>query len=109
MCLPVFGHTGRMDQTSITLPAAIDTFGVVDRYRIQLALVPFVEITAPLDAATKRRVQRKMLVTAATVALVLIVLGELLRVLLHLTVGCPVDRRRRDLALPCVLNVRGVG
>jgi len=48
------------------------------------------EITAPLYAATKRRVQRKMLVTAATaatVALVLIELGELLRVLLHFTVG----------------------
>ena len=30
----------------------------------ELALVPFAEITASLDAATKRRVQRKMLVTA---------------------------------------------
>ena len=78
-----------MDQTSITLPGAIDTFGVVDRYRIQLALVPFVEITAPLDAAPTRRVQRKMLVTAAPVARVLIVLVDLLRVLLHLTVGSP--------------------
>src|SRR5581483_11517388 len=42
---------------------------------------------ASLDLATKRRVQRKMLVTAATVALFLIVLGEVLRGLLHFSVG----------------------
>ena len=53
----------------------------------KLALVPFLEITASLDTATKRRVQRKMLVTAGTVALILIALGELLRALLHFTVA----------------------
>ena len=69
-----------MDQTSITAAGAIDTFlllliGIGPK----LALVPFVEITASLDAATKRRVLRKMLTTAAAVAVVLMVLGELLR------------------------------
>ena len=52
----------------------------------KLALVPFLEITASLDAATKRRVQRTMMATAATVAVILMVLGELLRTLLHFTV-----------------------
>jgi multiple antibiotic resistance protein len=77
-----------MDQTSITVNGAIDTFlllliGIGPK----LALVPFLQITAPLDPATKRRVQRKMLVTAAIVALVLIVLGEVLRGLLHFSVA----------------------
>ena len=77
-----------MDQTSITAAGAIDTFlllliGIGPK----LALVPFVEITASLDAATKRRVLRKMLTTAAAVAVVLMVLGELLRSLLHFTIG----------------------
>ena len=77
-----------MDQTSITAAGAIDTFLVLlIGIGPKLALVPFVEITASLDAATKRRVLRKMMVTAATVAVALIVLGELLRALLHFTVG----------------------
>jgi multiple antibiotic resistance protein len=76
-----------MDQTSITAAGVIDSFlllliGVGPK----LALIPFLEITAALDAAARRQVQRKMLVTAATVALALIVLGELLRALLHFTV-----------------------
>ena len=77
-----------MDQKSITAAGAIDTFlllliGIGPK----LALVPFVEITASLDQATKRRVLRKMLTTAAAVAVVLMVLGELLRSLLHFTIG----------------------
>jgi small neutral amino acid transporter SnatA (MarC family) len=77
-----------MDETSITAAGAIDTFlllliGIGPK----LALVPFLEATAALDAAAKRRVLRKMLVTAATVAVALIVLGELLRTLLHFTIG----------------------
>jgi uncharacterized membrane protein YfcA len=67
---------------------AIDTFLVLFiGIGPKLALVPFVEITALLDAATKRRVERKMLVTAGTVALILMLLGELLRALLHFTIG----------------------
>lgn len=81
-------HTCEVEQTSITVAGAIDTFlllliGVGPK----LALVPFLEITASLDAATKRRVQRKMMATAATVAVVLVVLGELLSRLLHFTVA----------------------
>ena len=77
-----------MDQTSITAAGTIDTFlllliGIGPK----LALVPFVEITASLDGATKKRVLRKMLTTAATVAVLLMVLGELLRGLLHFTIG----------------------
>jgi len=77
-----------MDQTSITAAGAIDTFlllliGIGPK----LALVPFVEITASLDPAAKRQVLRKMLVTATAVAVLLILLGELLRTLLHFTVA----------------------
>jgi multiple antibiotic resistance protein len=77
-----------MEQTSVTAAGVIDTFlllliGIGPK----LALVPFLEITASLDAATKRRVQRKMMITAALVALVLLVLGELLSRLLHFTVA----------------------
>ena len=77
-----------MDQTSITAAGAIDTFlllliGIGPK----IALVPFLEITASLDPAAKQRVLRKMLTTAAAVAVVLMVLGELLRALLHFTIG----------------------
>ena len=76
-----------MDQTSITAAGVIDSFLVLlIGIGPKLALVPFLEITASLDAAARRQVQRKMLVTAATVAVALIVLGELLRALLHFTV-----------------------
>ena len=92
-------HTWAVDQTSLTAAGAIDTFlllliGIGPK----LALVPFLEITASLDPAVKRRVLRKMLTTAATVAVVLMVLGELLRVLAALYDRFPVDRRWRDLA-----------
>ena len=77
-----------MDQTSITAAGTIDTFLVLlIGIGPKLALVPFVEITASLDTAAKRRVQRKMLVTAGMVALILILLGELLRALLHFTIS----------------------
>ena len=77
-----------MDQGSITAAGAIDTFlllliGIGPK----LALVPFLEFTAALDPAAKRQVLRKMLVTATAVAVALIVLGELLRTLLHFTVA----------------------
>jgi hypothetical protein len=58
-----------MDQTSITTAGAIDTFLVLlIGIGPKIALVPFLEITA-------------------TVAVVLMVLGELLRALLHFTIG----------------------
>jgi small neutral amino acid transporter SnatA (MarC family) len=88
-----------MDQASINAAGAIDTFLVLlIGVGPKLALVPFVEITASLDPATKRRVLRKMLTTVAVVAVVLMALGELLRALLHFTIGSLVDRRWRDLA-----------
>jgi multiple antibiotic resistance protein len=77
-----------MDETSITAAGAIDTFLVLlIGIGPKIALVPFLEITASLDPAAKSRVQRKMLTTAATVAVLLMVLGELLRTLLHFTIG----------------------
>jgi len=77
-----------MAETSITAAGAIDTFLVLlIGIGPKLALVPFLEITAALDPATKSRVQRKMLTTAATAAVLLMVLGELLRTLLHFTIG----------------------
>ena len=77
-----------MEESSVTASGVIDTFLVLlIGIGPKLALVPFLEFTAALDTATKRRVQRKMLITAFTVALALIVLGELLRGLLHFTIG----------------------
>ncbi len=76
-----------MDQSAITTQGVVDTFLVLlIGVGPKLALVPFLETTASLDAATKRRVRRRMMITAATVALILVVLGELLRALLHFTV-----------------------
>ena len=81
-------QTWEMGETSITAAGVIDTFLVLlIGIGPKLALVPFVEVTAPLDPATKRRVLRKMLTTAAIVAVLLMVLGELLRALLHFTIG----------------------
>jgi small neutral amino acid transporter SnatA (MarC family) len=53
----------------------------------KIALVPFLEATAGMPAAVKRRVVRKMLTTATSVAVVLLVLGGLLTRLLHFSAG----------------------
>jgi small neutral amino acid transporter SnatA (MarC family) len=53
----------------------------------KIALVPYINATAGMDAATRRRVVRKMLTTAVSVALVLIVFGGLLTRLLHFSTG----------------------
>ena len=77
-----------MDQTSITIAGVIDTFLVLlIGVGPKIALVPYLQITAALDEPTKRRVRHKMLVTAATVAVALVIFGELLRILLHFSVG----------------------
>jgi MarC family membrane protein len=52
----------------------------------KIALVPFVELTT-MDGPTKKRVVRKMLTTAAVVALILVVFGEFLTRLLHFSTG----------------------
>jgi Multiple antibiotic transporter len=77
-----------MDTTSIDVYVIVDIFlllliGVGPK----IALVPFVEVTAGMDAATKARVTRTMLTTAGVVAVILIILGELLRKLLHFSTG----------------------
>ncbi len=83
-----YRHTWRMEQTAITASGAIDTFLVLlIGVGPKLALVPFLEITASLDPATSQRVRRKMLTTAATVAVGLVILGELLRTLLHFSLA----------------------
>lgn len=53
----------------------------------KIALVPFLELTAGMDDATKARVTRKMIVTACTIALLLVALGEFLARLLHFSQG----------------------
>jgi small neutral amino acid transporter SnatA (MarC family) len=53
----------------------------------KIALVPFLEATRQMPQVTQRRVLRKMLTTAATVAVLLLVLGGLLTRLLHFSPG----------------------
>ena len=77
-----------MEFESVDVAAAIDIFlllliGIGPK----IALVPFLDVTADMPEATKRRVVRKMLVTAAAVAVVLLVLGGLLTRLLHFSAG----------------------
>ena len=77
-----------MDLESLNATFVIDTFlllliGVGPK----IALVPFLEATKQMPEATKRRVLRKMLTTAATVAVLLLVLGGLLTRLLHFSPG----------------------
>lgn len=74
--------------------SSIDVYVIVDIFLLlligvgpKIALVPFVEVTAGMDAATKARVTRTMLTTAGVVAVILIILGELLRKLLHFSTG----------------------
>ena len=83
-----------MDHTSVDIYWVIDVFlllliGVGPK----IALVPFLEITAPLDDKTKAAIVRKMLVTAGVVALLLIGLGELLARLLHFSTGSSIGGR----------------
>ena len=77
-----------MDQTSIDIYLVIVTFlllliGIGPK----IALVPFLEVTAAMDRATKALVIRKMLITAGVVAVILVGLGELLSRLLHFSTG----------------------
>ena len=77
-----------MELESLNATFVIDTFlllliGIGPK----IALVPFLEMTKQMPEATKRRVLRKMLTTAATVAVLLLVLGGLLTRLLHFSPG----------------------
>lgn len=53
----------------------------------KIALVPFLDATSGLPAATKAQVVRKMLTTATSVAILLLVLGGVLTRLLHFSPG----------------------
>jgi len=77
-----------MEAKSIDIYFAIDIFlllliGIGPK----IALVPFLEATAGMDAATKNRVSRKMILTASVVAVILAALGGLLTRLLHFSTG----------------------
>ncbi len=77
-----------MELESLNATFVIDTFlllliGVGPK----IALVPFLEMTAEMPEVTKRRVLRKMLTTAATVAVLLLALGGVLTRLLHFSPG----------------------
>jgi small neutral amino acid transporter SnatA (MarC family) len=77
-----------MELESLNATFVIDTFlllliGVGPK----IALVPFLEATRGMPQATQRHVLRKMLITAATVAVLLLILGGLLTRLLHFSPG----------------------
>ncbi len=73
---------------------SLDAAFVIDTFLLlligigpKIALVPFLDATASMPEATKRRVVRKMLTTAATVAALLLILGGVLTRLLHFSPG----------------------
>jgi multiple antibiotic resistance protein len=73
---------------------SLDATFVIDTFLLlligigpKIALVPFLSVTADMPEAVKRRVLRKMLTTAATVAALLLLLGEILTRLLHFSPG----------------------
>lgn len=75
----------------------------------KIALVPFLEKTKHLDAATQRAVGRKMVVTAVVTALVLFAFGALLMRLLHITGGAVAVAGGIILAILAIDMVHGPG
>jgi MarC family membrane protein len=75
----------------------------------KIALVPFLDVTAGMDAATKGLVIRKMLTTASVVAGLLIVFGELLTRLLHFSTGALAVAGGVILLIIAVSMVLGLG
>ena len=72
----------------------IDIFTIIDIFLLlligigpKIALVPFLEVTARMDDQVKGRIVRKMLITAAITAVLLIVFGGVLTRLLHFSTG----------------------
>ena len=53
----------------------------------KIALVPFLDLTADMDSDTRKQVANRMVRTAVTVALILVVLGAFLMKLLHFSPG----------------------
>jgi small neutral amino acid transporter SnatA (MarC family) len=73
---------------------SLDAAFVIDTFLLlligigpKIALVPFLSVTADMPEAVKRRVLRKMLTIAATVAALLLILGGVLTRLLHFSPG----------------------
>jgi small neutral amino acid transporter SnatA (MarC family) len=73
---------------------SVDAAWVIDIFLLlligigpKIALVPFLDLTAGMPAATRGRIIRKMLTTATSAAIVLLVLGGLLTRLLHFSAG----------------------
>jgi multiple antibiotic resistance protein len=73
---------------------SIDATTVIDLFLLlligigpKIALVPFLKLTAGMEAGAQRRVAEKMLTTAATAALGLVIFGGLLTRLLHFSTG----------------------
>jgi multiple antibiotic resistance protein len=95
---------------------SLDAAFVIDTFLLlligigpKIALVPFLEATAAMPEAVKRRVLRKMLTTAAIVAVLLLVLGGLLTRLLHFSPGAlGVASGIILLAVPYLLNPAGI-
>jgi small neutral amino acid transporter SnatA (MarC family) len=73
---------------------SLDATFVIDTFLLlligvgpKIALVPFLEMTKTMPQAIKRRVLRRMLSTAATTSVLLLVFGGLLTRLLHFSPG----------------------
>jgi multiple antibiotic resistance protein len=73
---------------------AIDFYLIFDLFMLlligmgpKIALVPFLELTAGMDAETQKKVARQMVKTAVGTALLLVVLGWFLMRLLHFSPG----------------------
>ncbi|MGF1629277.1 MAG: MarC family protein [Kiloniellaceae bacterium] len=75
----------------------------------KIALVPFLEKTKKLDAATQRAVGRQMVMTAVVTALILFATGALLMRLLHITGGAVAVAGGIILAILAIGMVSGPG
>jgi multiple antibiotic resistance protein len=99
-----------VDTSTVDVYLAIDVFlllliGVGPK----IALVPFLEVTDGMDAPTRARVTRKMLVTATVVSLLLVTFGEVLRRLLHFSTGALSVAGGIILFIIAVTMIRGPG
>ena len=77
-----------MDFQTIDFYVAVDLFlllliGIGPK----IALLPYLSVTDGLDTEVKGRIARKMLITAGTTALVLVLFGEFLTRILHFSPG----------------------
>lgn len=75
----------------------------------KIALVPFLERTKRMDAATQRSVGRQMVTTAVVTALILFATGALLMRLLHITGGAVAVAGGIILAILAIGMVSGSG